>query len=238
MINQLYIFNAQTQSKPLLQSMKNILLSLSLLLCFSISAFAQANDSQKSIRVKAIDSNLTINKNISLKLSPIKGLTNKNIRPSLNLKPLTDFDKKTSGIDITAKSDLEDVKWKVNQKFSEDRKDVQKFAKDYYLGDLTTTSKTVVIKCRDHEYVDGDRIKLMLNNAVIHPNITLKGDFFIIDIDLKEGLNTINFIALNEGLSSPNTAQLKVYDANGNLIGSNKWLIRTGFKASLTIIKE
>ncbi len=59
-----------------------------------------------------------------------------------------------------------------------------------------------------------------------------------IDIDLKEGFNTINFIALNEGLSSPNTAQLKVFDADGNQIASNKWLIRTGFKASLIIVKE
>jgi len=91
---------------------------------------------------------------------------------------------------------------------------------------------------RDHEYVDGDRVKLMLNNVVIHPNITLRGDFFVIDIDLQEGFNTINFIALNEGLSSPNTAQLKVFDADGNQIASNKWLITTGYKASLIILKE
>ena len=218
--------------------MKNLIRSIFILLSMSTIVYAQVNDSQKSIRIKAIDSNLTTNKSILIKLSPIKGLTNKNIRPSLNFKSLTDFNKKTSGVDITAKSDLKNIEWDIKQKFSEDRKDVQKFAKDYYLGDLTTTSKTVVIKCRDHEYVDGDRIKLMLNNAVIHPNITLKGDYFTIDIDLKEGFNTINFVALNEGLSSPNTAQLKVFDADGNQIASNKWLIRTGFKASLIIVKE
>jgi hypothetical protein len=78
----------------------------------------------------------------------------------------------------------------------------------------------------------------MLNNAVIHPNIVLKGDFFVIDVDLVEGYNSINFVALNEGTSSPNTAQLQVFDQDGNLLASNKWLIRTGYKASLTIYKD
>ena len=54
----------------------------------------------------------------------------------------------------------------------------------------------------------------------------------------RSSFNTINFVALNEGLSSPNTAQLKVFDADGNLLASNRWLIRTGFKASLIIVKE
>ena len=218
--------------------MKIIILSTFFILCTSTTLFAQVNDSQKSIRIKAIDSNTTFNKNISVKLSPIKGLTNKNIRPHLNLKPITAFPKKTSGVDITAKSSLVNKKWEIKQKFSEDRKDVAKFAKDYYLGDIKTTSKTVIIRCRDHEYVDGDRIKLMLNNAVIHPNITLTGQYYSIDIDLKEGFNTIHFVALNEGLSSPNTAQLQVLDADGNVLASSSWLIRTGFKASLIIVKE
>ena len=68
--------------------------------------------------------------------------------------------------------------------------------------------------------------------------MALKGDFFVIDVDLVEGYNTINFVALNEGTSSPNTAELKIYDKDGNLLASNKWLIRTGFKASLSIYKE
>jgi hypothetical protein len=128
--------------------------------------------------------------------------------------------------------------WTIKQKFGEDQKDLSQFSKDYNLGELSTKSKIIVIKCRDHEYVDGDRIKLMLNNAVIHPNIVLKGDFFVIDVDLVDGYNNISFVALNEGTSSPNTAQLKVYDQEGNLLASNKWLIRTGYKASLTIYKE
>jgi hypothetical protein len=218
--------------------MKIITLSTFFILCISSALFAQTNDSNKSIRIKAIDSISKFNIDISIKLPPIKGLTNKNIRPSFNFNPLTDFSKQPSGVDITEKSSLVDKEWEIKQKFKEGDKNASKFAKDYSLGDIKTTSKTVVIKMRDHEYVDGDRVKLMLNNVVIHPNITLRGDYFTIDIDLQEGFNSINFIALNEGLSSPNTAQLKVFDADGNQIASNKWLITTGYKASLIILKE
>ena len=139
---------------------------------------------------------------------------------------------------MTKKSTLVDKEWIIKQRFNEDRSDLGQFAKDYYLGDLKTRFKTVIIRCRDHEYVDGDRIKLMVNDAVIHPNLTLYGDFYSIDIDLKDGFNTINFIALNEGESSPNTAQVQVLDPDGNILTSNRWLIRTGYKASLVIIKE
>ena len=218
--------------------MKFITLITFFILCFNMTLFAQVNDTQKSISVKAIDSSTDFNKSTSIKVSPILGLTNKKVRPRLNFKPIADFSKNTSGVDITAKSTLTNPVWEIKQKFKEGDKNISKFAKDFYLGDLRTTSKIVIIKCRDHEYVDGDRIKLMLNNVVIHPNIILKGTYFTIDIELQEGFNTINFIALNEGLSSPNTAELKVFNADGNLIASNRWLITTGYKASLIIVKE
>jgi len=83
--------------------MKIITLSTFFFLCISTAVFAQTNDSNQSIRIKAIDSSAKFNKDFSFKLYPIKGLTNKNIRPSFNFRPLTDFSKKPSGVDITAK---------------------------------------------------------------------------------------------------------------------------------------
>jgi len=219
--------------------MRFIVLIILLFSCtFLHTVYAQTDVSKGGLKIKAIDSKAEAPKDAQLKLSPIKGLTNKNIRPTINFTQLSDVFKKKSGINMVQKSNLVKPTWTIKQKFGEDQKDLAKFSKDYNLGSLTTKSKIIVIKARDHEYVDGDRIKLMLNNAIIHPNIILKGDFFVIDIDLVEGYNTINFVALNEGTSSPNTAQLKVYDQDGNLLASNKWLIRTGYKASLTIYKD
>jgi len=208
------------------------------ILCFTCVVSAQTTDIQRGFKINPIDSTLQVELNVSFKLSPIKGLTNKNINYTLNYKSIPEFNKKKYSVDMTKKSTLVDKEWIIKQRFNEDRSDLGQFAKDYYLGDLKTRFKTVIIRCRDHEYVDGDRIKLMVNDAIIHPNLTLYGDFYSIDIDLKDGFNTINFIALNEGESSPNTAQVQVLDPDGNILTSNRWLIRTGYKASLVIIKE
>ena len=87
---------------------------------------------------------------------------------------------------------------------------------------IETNSEYIIIKCRDHEYVDGDRIRLMINGAVIHPNISLSSMFYVVDVDLDDGYNNIDFIALNEGESSPNTAQLIVQDEFGKELSNKK----------------
>jgi len=216
----------------------SILIILFFYSAFIFTLFAQNDVSNGGLKIEAIDKNSEVPKDAQIKLSPVKGLTDKKIRPMINFNQLSDVFKKKSGVEMVQKSNLIQPTWAITQKFGEDQKDLEKFSKDYNLGSLTTKSDLIIIKCRDHEYVDGDRIKLMLNNAIIHPNIILKGDFFVIDVDLVKGYNTLNFVALNEGSSSPNTAQLKVYDENGILMASNKWLIRTGYKASLSIYKE
>jgi len=207
-------------------------------LYFTCAAIAQVNDIQKGFKINPVDSTMQVELKVGFKISPVKGLTNKNINYTLNFKSLTEFNKKKYSVDMTKKSSLVDKEWVIKQRFSEDKSNLGQFAKDYYLGDLKTRFNTVIIRCRDHEYVDGDKIKIMVNDAIIHPNLTLYGDFYSIDIDLKEGFNTINFIALNEGESSPNTAQVEVLGPDGNILTSNRWLIRTGYKASLVIIKE
>jgi len=206
--------------------------------CFNTILFAQIDGSEKIRKIKSIDTSSTSDTKLPLKLTPLQTFRDKPNRPSLNYTPLTDHFKPTSGVDMTAKSNLIAPTWEIKQKFSEGQRDLSKFDKDYYLGDLKTNSKFVRIKCRDHEYVDGDRIKLYLNKAVIHPNITLTGAYYIIDIELNEGENIIEFEALNEGLSSPNTAELKVLDQNNAIISSNQWLINTGYKARLIIMKQ
>ena len=78
----------------------------------------------------------------------------------------------------------------------------------------------------------------MYKRQIIHPNITLRNSAYIIDVQLKVGLNTIEFFALNEGSSSPNTAQLKVYNESDVIIASGEWLLTTGYKASLIVLRE
>lgn len=109
---------------------------------------------------------------------------------------------------------------------------------DMYLGEIKSNGKFIGVVCRDHEYVDGDRVKIYLNGEVVDPNVMLTGSFKGVNIDLKKGFNRLEFEALNEGSSSPNTAQVDVYDDQGQLIYSNKWLLSARSKASLIITKE
>ena len=58
------------------------------------------------------------------------------------------------------------------------------------------------------------------------------------DIKLLEGFNKIDFVALNQGESGPNTAEVRVYDDNGNVMMSNLWNLATGSKATFIVVKQ
>jgi len=112
------------------------------------------------------------------------------------------------------------------------------FFADQYLGDVKSSGKFIGIVCRDHEYVDGDRVKIYMNDMVIEPNLLLTGAFKGVNVDLQDGFNRLDFEALNHGSSAPNTAQVDVYNDKGELIYSNKWLLSAGSKATLIVTKE
>ena len=154
-----------------------------------------------------------------------------NIKDSLaarNVKMLPDRQLKQAGHDL-----------KLDTKVGEREKgSSKKHFGDMYLGDVKTGAMFVGIVCRDHEYVDGDRVRIYANDVVVEPNVLLTGSFKGINLNLDKGFNRLDFEALNQGSSGPNTAQVDVYDDKGQLIYSNKWLLSTGSKASLIIVKD
>lgn len=109
---------------------------------------------------------------------------------------------------------------------------------DVYLGDVKNNGKFIGIVCRDHEYVDGDLVSITVNGEVVEPKMFLTGAFKGVNADLKKGFNRIEFEALNEGSSSPNTAQINVYDDKGKLIYANQWTLSAGSKATFIVTKE
>ena len=199
--------------------MKNYFLIITLLFN-SLILFSQ-EISIKIVEIKSLDANTITNSSFSLKKIKAKGLTNKKKNNYFNYNLDFDILSNENIIDITKSTELVTPTWIIKQKFKEGSQN-KSIKADYYLGNLETQSKYIIIKCRDHEYVDGDRIRLMLNNSIIHPNISLSSVFYVIDIDLDEGYNNIDFIALNEGDSSPNTAQLLVLDENGVVLSNKK----------------
>ena len=210
---------------------------LFLFLFLFINSFAQET-AIKYLKIKSLDTNSVNKETFNLnRISPI-GLTKKNPKKFFDYNLDFDITSNKQEVDITGKTDLVTPTWKIRQTFNEGNVNKSKFSKDFYLGDLETESDYIIIKCRDHEYVDGDRIRLMINGAVLHPNILLSSVFYVVDVDLDDGYNNIDFIALNEGESSPNTAQLIVLDEFGKQLSNKKWLISTGYKAKLVVFKK
>lgn len=214
------------------------------LIFFIFILFIQFSFSQDynitKIEIKSLDTNNIDDNSFSLnKFSP-KGLTSKPPKQYFSYEINSDGNNNNNNndIDLSKKSNLVKPTWKVRQDFSEGNNKNSDSNRDFFLGNIETRSNYVMIKCRDHEYVDGDRIRLMLNGSVIHPNIILSSAYYTVDIDLEDGYNNIDFIALNEGQSSPNTAQLVVLDQFGNEISNKSWLLSTGYKAKLVIFKK
>lgn len=109
---------------------------------------------------------------------------------------------------------------------------------DIFLGDIRNNGKFVKIMCRDHEYPDGDLVQVTVNGVTIVPRLLLTSGYKGFDVDLQVGINHIEFLALNQGDSGPNTAEFIVYDDNGNLVSSKKWNLLTGVKATINVIKD
>ncbi|MEC7173341.1 MAG: hypothetical protein VXW04_02410 [Bacteroidota bacterium] len=127
---------------------------------------------------------------------------------------------------------------KLKGKGVEAGKDPKKFRTNLYMGDYRMEGNQARIIFRDHEYPDGDRVKILHNDMVIQPNVLLVERFVGLTIELFPGFNKIDFVALNQGTSGPNTAEVRVYDENGDMTAANQWNLATGVKATYILIKE
>lgn len=178
--------------------------------------------------------------------------------PNLNL-PNSTPEKKPSIFDVKPKNDVPDL-WSEKSKVKFEKEefanpadvytkkmnrssntegsgDAKVFRRNQYFGDFRTKSETIKVAYRDPQAVDGDLLKLLLNDIVIKNNIFLEGSFKTMEIKLTDGFNKIDFVALNEGQYFPNTGEFMIID-KGVEIYSSEWNMSTGFKASFIIVKE
>lgn len=114
----------------------------------------------------------------------------------------------------------------------------KKTMKDVFLGDISSDGVFVKIVCRDHEFPDGDLIRVLLNDEIIISSMLLTSGYRGFDVVLEPGVNKIDFLALNQGDSGPNTAEFIVYDDEGNMVSNKRWNLLTGVKATVNVIKK
>ena len=121
---------------------------------------------------------------------------------------------------------------------SETGEDYKVFRKNQYLGDYKSNAEFVKISYRDFGEVDGDLIKILVNDKVVAQQVFLDNEFKGIQLGLEKGFNKIDFFALNQGSVGPNTAEFRVYDDKGALVSTNQWNLATGFKATIILVKD
>lgn len=211
---------------------------LIIFLLASISVMGQLDRSREGFSIEPANLDYNAEINLSLKLSPIQGFTNKNVKYRINYTQMEDSFKKKSGVNITQTRTVEKPSWDIKEQFLEIKGNLVDFEKDFDLGRASTNSKIVVIQCRDFGEIDGDMIRIELNEAVIIPKKVLGGGFYSVDVELKEGVNYITFTALNEGYIRPNTAYFRVMDENGFVVHSKEWYMTTGYKAVFKLVKN
>ncbi|MDY8135836.1 hypothetical protein [Aquimarina sp. 2201CG5-10] len=209
-----------------------------LVLLFSTRGFIQAQvETSNSFRIDA-DSNLKTNE-LGLSKSLITPNPDrqfnfyKSIRDSLKLYPEKKPFSMINDNGLLSPQAQATPKW-----FKKDKEIREEYKSDQYLGDFKSGGLFVQLVYRDHEYVDGDLVRIYVNDDVIRSNVFLGASFEGIKINLVKGFNKIDIEALNQGTSGPNTAEFHLYDDQGNIITANEWNLTTGVKATLIVIKE
>jgi len=215
-------------------------------LILSVSAFAQIDSQNKSISIPAIESKkdsadvkaLLPSKPIENKsfntLNTPKVSTNLNLpKKEFSMFPEEEFGNPGELYVKQVNKNIADLKLSPAEV---ERKNGS--STDQFLGEFKSGAKFVNVVYRDHGYTDGDLIQVLVNDEIIHPRVLLTGSFKGFKLDLQPGSNKIDFLALNQGESGPNTAEFRVVDDEGNLVSSNQWNLAKGVKATIKINKE
>ncbi len=224
-----------------MKTIKPILI-LFCILC-STMVFSQVKDKEKkSIRIPAEPSKKKIDSAlVKIKVAPIpkkedeksKG-DSKNAEKKFVLKESNKPFSMTDKDGLKSPSEIYEKRWNKEA----EKGGIIKTMSDQFLGEHNVDTKFVNIVCRDHEYPDGDRVQIMINGYIVKANLLLTSSYRRVEVNLAEGKNTIDIIALNQGDSGPNTAEFVVYDDKGKVISSKEWNLLTGVKATIVFNNE
>jgi hypothetical protein len=141
------------------------------------------------------------------------------------------------GIKEEKKVDLTQEKGFINPNIEVIKQQNEKY-KHYDLGSLLSNGNYVIVKFRDFSSPDGDMVRIMHNNNPIVYQVILEPDYKEVKIELIVGENNLDILALNEGVSPPNTAEFEVFNEYGKLIFANQWSLMTGETGEVKIKKE
>ncbi|MFH4969101.1 hypothetical protein V8G61_12920 [Gaetbulibacter sp. M240] len=225
--------------------MKSVL-PLILVILFVAKSFAQIENQNKSKTIPAIESKKDSSDVIVVKpIIPEKkdnsGLNGMNVpsvlpkfempQKSFSMLPQEQFGNPGELFDKRFQNKSNDIKRELNLGTKGSKT-------DQFFGEIKTKSKKVRVRYRDYGEQDGDLIRVFINNNVLQYRVLLANAFGGFEIDLKEGQNVFDFLAINEGYLVPNTAHFQIIDEDGNVLASDMWALSQDVKATIIITKE
>lgn len=211
-----------------------IYLLLFIFSCFSFNSWAQKDRPFKVAKFKLEWDVPSTNNESALNLPSIeyKSILKQNDSYLKKYSVLKKENQKTSVLET--KTDFKTLGDEYKQKLN---KEINKgSAVDVFFGKFIVETPRIKIRTRDFATPDGDRVRIILDGVTLVENIYLENAFKEHYIDLKEGDNLLDILALNQGLEGPNTATFEIYDDAGNLITANDWNLNTGLAAKFLLV--
>ncbi|SHH61413.1 hypothetical protein [Winogradskyella jejuensis] len=214
------------------------------ILAFGMSLNAQVTDKEKkSIRIPAVESKKEKDSTPKkIKVAPKKNPKadadkSKNNSATISRTKVKELERPfsmTGGDGLRSPGEIFEERWRKEAQAL----GIRRYMSDQFLGQYDIDTEFVNIVCRDHEYPDGDRVSVSVNDNIVYRNVLLTSQYRRLKINLSQGINKIDIKALNQGDSGPNTAEFVVYDDKGNVVSSKEWNLLTGVKATITFINE
>jgi hypothetical protein len=211
------------------------------ILFFSANSFAQEGSSIPSTGIPRVDMNIPKTSNATPQYSISKPFEITRFKKPSKIYDAPQLEKPNqfnSAISDFNPGKMYADKLNKSSRTGEENGDSKLYRRNMFLGDFKTKADVVGIFYRDFGLVDGDLIRVLVNDKIVIYEIYLGGNFNQLDLKLEKGINKIDFEALNQGTSGPNTAEFKIFDEKATLISENQWNLGTGFKATVIIMKE
>ncbi|MGB5417413.1 hypothetical protein [Algibacter sp.] len=214
------------------------------LLTFSLSTQAQLDSKEKSVAIPVEESKKDT-PDIS-PLTPSKPIENENAFGMNRPKVAPNLDAPKKDFSMYPEEEFGNPGELYSKKLEKKEKELlpeghglnSGLKEDAFWGDYKTTSEYVHILVRDYSEVDGDLLRIYVNDEIIRSDIYLNQSYSGLKLDLVEGINKIDFYAINTGFYGPNTAEYKVVDDKTKIISRKVWALAAGVRVTLIIVKE
>lgn len=221
-----------------------IIYCLLLVFCFSMTGFSQFESPNRSIKIAPVKKPNAPSQPTSQNATPavIKFESSLDKKDEKLLKGFSLLPKKEEkGIMDTSDPTLRNIAevhtQKQNDMLKTEGLSREIVNSDMFLGEFTVYTTKLTTKCRDYSNVDGDNVRIWLNDEIVVTSVALESGFKSYDLQLKEGLNVIKIQALNVGSYFPNTGQFIFYDGNGKVITNQNWGLNSGYNAIIKVRK-